>query len=81
MNNHITSHQILSTLSLPRAQTSLHQHLRRCRPHSAIQYQIECIHSMADLVTVATSSRERVELSVRAFLHVNTTRWFTGSLL
>ena len=25
--------------------------------------------------------RERVELSVRAFLHVNTTRWFTGSLL
>jgi len=25
--------------------------------------------------------REGVELSVRAFLHVNTTRWFTGSLL
>jgi hypothetical protein len=45
----------------------------------------------ADLVTGAEAIlavlsrrngvRERVELSVRAFLHVNTTRWFTGSLL
>jgi len=35
----------------------------------------------ARILSRRNGARERVELSVRALLHVNTTRWFTGSLL